>query len=172
MKICQTDRLTIRQFTLTDVEYVLQQLNDAAFIQYIADKNVRSIGEAENYLRTGPIASYEKNDFGLNLVELSQSKVAIGMCGLVKRQELDHPDLGFAFLPQYWGKGYALEASKAILNHAIDQLNMNLVLGVTMQNNLTSNKLLKKLGFILTGEIELYNTLNNFYEYRISYEDN
>ena len=166
MIVCQTERLIIRHFELSDAEYVLKQLNEESFIQFIADKQVRNLIDAENYLKDGPMASYQTFGFGLNIVLLRQNNVQIGMCGLVNRDELEHPDLGFAFLPEFWGKGYAMEASKAILNNAINIHKQIAVLGVTLPDNQTSNCLLTRLGFFQNGTVDLYGSENNFYEYR------
>ncbi len=168
MFVSTTERLLIQHFDLNDSSYVLRQLNDESFIRFIVDKQVRSIGDAENYLVHGPIASYEKHGFGLNIVRLKTSKIAIGMCGLVKRDELEYPDIGYAFLPEYWHKGYAYEASVGVLSAAKTLKHSETVLGVTLPNNLASNQLLTRLGFELTGEIELYNHINNFYRLKLA----
>jgi len=166
MMVCETERLIIRHFELSDVEYVLKQLNEESFIRYIADKQVRSVMDAENYLKNGPIASYQMHGFGLNMVLLKESGTAIGMCGLVKREELEHPDLGYAFLPEFWGQGYAAEAANAILDDAIGTHHLAVILGVTLPNNRPSNQLLTKVGFGLSGQIELYGAQNNLYQYQ------
>jgi len=166
MIICETKRLIIRHFDLSDAEYVLKQLNEASFIRFIADKQVRNIIDAEKYLKDGPMASYHKFGFGLNMVLLKSSGVPIGMCGLLKRAELEHPDLGYAFLPKFWGKGYASEASEAILINAANIHRQNVVLAVTLPDNQTSNCLLTRIGFTQKGTVELYGSENNLYEYR------
>jgi RimJ/RimL family protein N-acetyltransferase len=135
-------------------------------MQSIADKQVRDIEGAENYLKNGPLASYREFGFGLNIVQLKDSCIPIGMCGLIKREVLDHPDLGYAFLPEYWGKGYAIEASEQVLNDGINSHQLEVVFGVTRPTNQASNKLLLKLGFKLQGTVKLYNLRNNLYEYR------
>ena len=168
MKVCETERLIIQHFELSDTEYVIKQLNDKSFIQFIADKKVRSVADAENYLKNGPLASYQEFGFGLNIVLLKDSGIPIGMCGLVKREELKHPDLGFAFLPEFRGKGYALEASNSVLNDAVHSLSLEVVMAVTLPDNKASNALLVRLGFTLNGVIELYGAQNNLYEYRSS----
>jgi len=166
MIVCETKHLIIRHFELSDAEYALEQLNESSFIRFIADKQVRNIADAENYLTDGPMASYDKFGFGLNMVLLKTSGTPIGMCGLVKRAELEHPDLGYAFLPKYWGQGYATQASKAILNNAVNKHKQNVVLAVTLPNNQTSNSLLTRIGFIQKNTIELYGSENNLYEYK------
>lgn len=166
MIVCETERLIIRHFELSDAKYILAQLNEASFIQSIADKQVRSIEDAQNYLIKGPIASYQKFGFGLNIILLKQNGMPIGMCGLVTRSELEHPDIGYAFLPNYWGKGYATEASKAVLDDAITKHKLKTILGVTFPENQSSNSLLSRIGFNQTGSVELYGSINNLYMYQ------
>ena len=161
----ETDRLVIRSFRLDDAAFIVRLLNEESFIRNIADKNVRTKADAMNYLTNGPMLSYQENGFGLNLVQLKESATPIGVCGLVKRKELDHPDLGYAFLPEFWGKGYAREAASSVLREEVVASSINTVLAITFPDNLSSNNLLKKVGFMLTGKMELYGLQNNLYEY-------
>lgn len=166
MIVCETERLIIRHFKLSDAEFILKQLNEESFIQYIADKQVRSIVDAEKYLKEGPMASYQTFGFGLNIVLLKQDNVQIGICGLVKRDELEYPDLGFAFLPSFWGKGYAMEASKAIINDAVMTHKLKVILGITLPENQASNSLLTRLSFTENGSINLFGSDDNLYKYQ------
>lgn len=163
--VCETERLTIRQLNTDDVEFVVRLLNEESFIRYIADKQVRTTDDAVNYLRNGPISSYNNYGFGLNLVLLKGSNVPIGMCGLLKRDELDYPDLGYAFLPEFWSKGYAREAAESVLKEEMARYSLDVVQAVTLPDNLSSNELLKKVGFTLKGSMALYGSQNNLYEY-------
>ena len=165
--VCETDRLVIRFFNINDAEFIVQLLNEESFIRCIGDKNVRTNTDAINYLTNGPILSYQEHGFGINLVELKETGKPIGTCGLLKREALGFPDLGYAFLPEFWGKGYALEAADAILKKEIITHSLNTVLAVTFPANLSSNSLLKKIGFTLKGTMELYGLQNNVYEYRV-----
>ncbi len=164
--VCETERLIIRQFDLSDTEFILRLLNDESFIRHIADKNVRTQEDAVNYLANGPISSYGTYGFGLYLVLLKSEKTPIGMCGLVKRGELDLPDLGYAFLPEFCGKGYASEAAEIILKEEMSAHSLHTVLAITFPDNLRSNNLLKNIGFSLKGTMELHGLQNNLYEYR------
>src|SRR5580765_5730685 len=116
MLVLQTERLRLRSFTTGDAPFVLTLLNEPSFLRFIGDKNVRTLEDARQYLLNGPIASYEQNGFGILLVELKDANVPIGMCGLIKREELPEPDIGFAFIPDYWGRGFAFEAATAVMN--------------------------------------------------------
>lgn len=164
--VCETERLLIRRFQLEDVDFIIRLLNEESFIRYIADKNVRTKADAERYLLDGPFDSYETFGFGLSLVELKADGMPIGMCGLLKRAELEHPDVGYAFLPEFCGKGYAYEALCATLNDAVLTHALPTILAVTLPDNISSNALLKKAGFKSVGRMELYGLENNLYEYR------
>ena len=142
-----TERLLVRGFDTNDAEFILELLNQPSFIQFIGDKGVRSVDDARNYIATGPIESYRRHGFGLYLVELKDRKVPIGMCGVLKRESLPDPDLGFAFLPEYWGKGYAFEAASAALDQARDFFKLARILAITNPDNDASIKLLATLGF-------------------------
>ena len=147
MTTLQTQRLFLRAFTVDDVEFVLTLLNEPSFLRYIGDKKVRNLDDARGYLLNGPIASYERHGFGLCAVELRQSRTPIGMCGLLKREELPDADIGFAFLPDFWSKGFAFEAATAVLHDARERLGVERVLAITSLDNEASIKLLERLGF-------------------------
>jgi len=147
-------RLLIRELTLADAPFILELLNEPAFHLYIGDKGVRDLAGAERYLREGPLAMYERHGFGLRLVTVKDG-TPVGMCGLLKRDALDHPDLGFAFLARHTGRGYAFEAASAILDHARHALKLGRILAVTAQENPASIKLLGKLGFRFDRMIDL-----------------
>lgn len=163
----ETDRLNIRKFSIEDAKFIVRLLNEESFIRCIGDKNVRTSADALNYLTNGPISSYEKYGFGLNLVELKATGTPIGTCGILKRDELDFPDLGYAFLPEFWGKGYASEAANSILKSEMATHSLKTVLAITFPDNLSSNSLLKKIGFTLNGTIALYGLKNNLYKYDV-----
>ena len=146
MKVLETDRLILRHLTTDDAEFVLELLNDPSFIRYIGDKQVRTLEDARAYVLNGPAKSYETYGFGLNLVELKSDRTPIGICGLLKRDTLPEPDIGFAFLPAYWNRGYAFEAAAAVMRHARETLGVDLVLAITTPDNESSAKLLNKIG--------------------------
>ena len=110
MVVFETDRLVLRRLTVEDAPFILRLLNEPSFIQHIGDRGVRNVADAQQYILSGPIASYERHGFGLFLVELRETRAPIGICGLLKRDALDDVDVGFAFVPESWSKGYAYEA--------------------------------------------------------------
>lgn len=150
-----TQRLLLREFTLSDAEFILSLLNDSAFLHFIGDKGVRNLEDARNYLTDGPIASYQRLGFGLYRVELKDTRTPIGMCGLLKREALDHVDLGFAFMPDYRRQGYGFESASAVLSHARNDLKLDQILAITDPDNEASIRLLEKLGFQLERMIKL-----------------
>ena len=143
----ETERLTLRHLAPeTDAEFILRLLNEPSFLQYIGDKSVRSLDDARGYIRNGPAKSYEENGFGLYRVSLKQDGSAIGICGLIKRDTLPEPDIGFAFLPEYWNKGYAHESASEVMRYARDVLRLDRVLAITSPDNEASARLLEKIG--------------------------
>ena len=143
----QTERLLLRQFSEDDAPFVLTLLNEPSFLRYIGDKKIRTLADAQQYIVNGPVASYERHGFGLLLVELKESHTPIGMCGLLKREELPDPDIGFAFLPAFWNKGFAFEAATAVLKDARERLELERILAITSLDNEASIMLLERLGF-------------------------
>lgn len=146
MAILETERLLLREITTDDAAFLLRLLNEPSFISNIGDRNVRTIEDAKRYALNGPIASYEQHGFGLYLVVLKETGEAMGICGLVKREVFADADIGYAFLPEYWGKGYAIEATAATKGYAFGQLGQRRLLAIVNPENESSIKLLKKLG--------------------------
>ncbi len=146
MQVLQTDRLLLRYFSVDDVEFVVRLLNEPSFIEHIGDKGVRTLEEANEYLFEGPLGSYERFGYGLNLVELKETGAPIGMCGLVRRDSLDDADIGYAFLEQYRGNGYAMESVEAVLAHSRETLGLGRIVAIVTPGNSSSISLLEKVG--------------------------
>jgi RimJ/RimL family protein N-acetyltransferase len=154
MPIIKTERLVLRPFTIDDTNFILELLNTEGWIKYIGNRNVKTKEQATTYLENGPLKSYQTDGFGLSLVQLKAGKTPIGMCGLVKRDYLDHYDIGVAFLPAFTGKGYAYEIATKIIEYGMNELKLEKVLAITLPENFSSVKLLKKIGFnIITNFI-------------------
>ena len=163
MLVLETERLLLRPFTTdNDAPFILTLLNEPSFLQYIGDKKVRTLEDARQYLLNGPIATYERHSFGLLCVELKDSQTSIGMCGLLKREELPAPDIGFAFLPDFWNKGYAFEATAEVMKDARERLKLDRILAVVNPDNYASMKVLERLGLgferMLDQGTKLYGT--------------
>ena len=145
-QILKTERLLLREFQLSDSAFILALLNSPGWLQFIGDRNVKDEHAAKEYLVNGPIKSYKENGFGLWLVETLSDSAAIGMCGIIKRDTLPHPDIGFAYLPEHAGQGYALEAARAVLNFAGNNLQLPIISAITLPDNIRSISLLEKIG--------------------------
>lgn len=145
--ILETDRLRLRRLTPEDAPFIFELVNEPSFIENIGDRNVRTEADAVRYIQDGPMASYERYGYGLYKVELKQTSASIGICGPLKRETLEYPDIGFAFLPQFWGQGYALESSAAVMHYSRAVLGLNSIAAITTPTNERSIKLLEKLGF-------------------------
>jgi [ribosomal protein S5]-alanine N-acetyltransferase len=141
-----TQRLTIRPFTQDDAAFILELVNDADWQRFIGDKKVRSLDDARRYLRDGPLAMLAKHGVGLCCVERRSDGVAIGMCGLIKRDTLADIDLGFAFLPAARGQGYAREAAAAVLTHGLRTLALKRIVAITDLDNAASARVLEGVG--------------------------
>ena len=144
--ILETERLLLRQLTTDDAPFIIELVNSPGWLTYIGDRHIKTVVQAEAYLLNGPLASYDANGFGLYLVELKADRTPIGLCGLLKRDSLDHPDIGFAFLPAFTGKGYAVEIATATMAFAKDTLRLPVVMAIVLPTNYPSIKLLGKLG--------------------------
>lgn len=147
-QVLSTQRLVLRELTREDAPFVLRLLNDPSFLRYIGDRGVRDLDDARRYIERGMLDSYARHGFGLWLVERCDAGDApIGLCGLVFRDGLPAPDIGFAFLPQWWSRGYAHEAAAAVMAHARRVLGLDRVLAIASPHNESSLRLLHKLGF-------------------------
>lgn len=142
-----TNRLTLRSFTLSDAAFILELLNSEPWLKYIGDRGVRTTEDAENYIREKILKQYEEHGFGMLAIVEKTSQKIIGSCGLVKRDFLPYSDLGFAFLPGFEGRGFGYESAEVVVKYSREELKKEKLLAITLENNLASNGLLKKLGF-------------------------
>ena len=142
----ETERLLLREITLGDAPFMLDVLNDPGFLENVGDRQIRTLSDAEQYITDRIRASYEQYRFGFYKMVAKESGEEVGICGLVKREYLELPDVGFAVLERFCGRGYAGEAAKAVLQYASDVLGLTRIAGVTRPDNATSRHLLEKLG--------------------------
>jgi RimJ/RimL family protein N-acetyltransferase len=145
MSLIQTERLLLRHLDLHDDAFILELLNEPAFLQFIGDKGVRTLGDAREYMLKGPIDSYGRHGFGLYAACLLDGTPA-GICGLVKRDGLADVDVGFAFLSRHCSKGYATESAAAVLVHARQVLQLQRIVAITSPENSGSIAVLEKIG--------------------------
>lgn len=149
MTVLVTPRLSLDHISLDDAEFIRRLLNEPSFLRYIGDRGVRTPEDARHYIANGPLDSYARFGFGLYLARRREDGVPAGICGVLRRPALDNPDLGYAFVPEYWRLGYAREAATAVLAHARDDLHLTRLSAIVSPDNLPSIALLESLGFQL-----------------------
>ncbi|MGD8662066.1 MAG: GNAT family N-acetyltransferase [Desulfobacterales bacterium] len=144
--IVETKRLILRNITIDDAEFILRLVNEPSFVSNIGDKGLKNLDDAERFILQGYWTNQKRSGYGMFLVELKNKGDSIGGCGLLYRKFLDVTDIGFAFLPEYWNRGFAYEAAEAVLKYGHTTLGIKKIVGLTSADNLGSIKLLKKLG--------------------------
>lgn len=154
MKILTSQDLIISEAQLEDRQFFYNLMNSPAWLQYIGDRGIRSLTDAENHIQNNLLASYQKHGFGLYKVRLKIDHTPIGICGFLQRDYLEHPDLGFAMLPKYTGHGWMKEAANVLLEYAKTKLNWTKILAITSPENERSQGLLRTLGFQEKGIIQ------------------
>jgi RimJ/RimL family protein N-acetyltransferase len=142
----ETDRLRLRRLSLDDAAFILELVNEPSWLQFIGDKGVRDLDDARGYLQKGALGLYARHGFGPLAVELKSGGGPIGICGLIKRDGFDDVDIGFAFLPRHWGRGYAFESASAVLAHGRSAFGLARIVALTAPDNQSSIKLVERLG--------------------------
>lgn len=145
--VLETPRLELRTVTLTDAGFFLRLLNEPSWLDNIGDRGVRSLTEAEGYIRSNLWAHHQAHGYGMYAVQLRSGEQPVGICGLVRRESLPGPDLGVALLPDFVGQGYALEAARAVMSHAESKLGVRWLYAIVKRGNHRSARLLERLGF-------------------------
>jgi len=153
--LLETERLLLRQLTTEDATFMFELLNDPSFIRNIGDRNIRTIDDACAYIVNGPVKSYEKNGFGLYLVILKETNESIGICGLIRRESLEDVDIGYALLPKFWSKGYAVEAAQATKAYAKDVVGLKRLVAIVDPVNVGSIRVLEKIGLRYENMVQL-----------------
>jgi RimJ/RimL family protein N-acetyltransferase len=154
--LIQTDRLHLRLIDPDhDAADMLALLNEPGFIRHIADRGVRTLAQARDYTAERVLGSYALNGFGMYAVIRRSDGAWLGNAGLVRRDGLPAPDVGYALRAQYEGNGYALEAARAVMHYARDVLGYSDLYGIVAPENLRSAALLRKLGMEDRGDLRL-----------------
>ncbi|MBK7341801.1 MAG: GNAT family N-acetyltransferase [Saprospiraceae bacterium] len=171
MKSFVTERLTLTPLRAGDASFLLALINTPSWIRFIGDRNVHSVKEARSYLMKGPVQHIQDHGYGMRKMTLTEEKTPIGICGLVRRDGLPHPDLGFALLPAYEGQGFAFEAARQVLT--VDTLHWNLstISAITTPENNRSIALLHRLGFKQDGEVQLPGEQDKLAYFRLDLRD-
>lgn len=155
MKILETKRLILQEVSPENAEFIRMLLNEPSFIRNIGDRGVRTLKDARDYITTRLVASYEKYGFGMYLTILKESDTPIGLCGLVKRDGLEDIDIGYAFLPRYWSRGYASESALAVKEYAKNTIGLKRLIAITDPTNQGSIRVLEKIGLKFEKTVKL-----------------
>jgi [ribosomal protein S5]-alanine N-acetyltransferase len=153
--VLETERLELREVEATDAGFLLELLNSPGFLENIGDRGVRDEEQARTYISDRLRASYRDHGFGMWLTEQKSDRKPVGLAGLVRRDGLAYPDVGYAFMPLAWGQGYAKEAAAAVLAHARGPLGIPVLAAITTPENFASMAVLRKIGFTDRGTITL-----------------
>jgi [ribosomal protein S5]-alanine N-acetyltransferase len=156
--ILATQNLLLREFTLNDTDFIIELLNTEGWLKNIGDRHVKTPEQAKTYLENGALQSYATHGFGLSLVAMKENNTPIGMCGIIRRDNMPTPDIGFALLPAYIGKGFGYEIASATLKHAKYKLNLPTICGITLPENTASIRVLEKIGLRFVQPIQSPNS--------------
>jgi RimJ/RimL family protein N-acetyltransferase len=148
--ILQTERLALRELTEDDASFILELVDSSGFRENIGDRGVRDLESARTYI-AGVRESYAKNGFGLWRLALKATDEPVGLCGLVKRDALPLPDVGYAFLARFWGRGFATESAAAVIDYGLGRLGIPVIAAITKPENLGSIAVLEKIGMEYLG---------------------
>ena len=154
-----TDRLLLEPLTESDDDFIIELVNTDGWINFIGDKNIHSKVDAIAYIKK---INSDQNVIYWT-VKLKDDKSTIGIVTLIKRDHLEHKDIGFAFLPDFSNKGYAYEATNAVLTYLVKHNAFTEILAETLPKNSNSIKLLRRLGLRFEKEMEIENQTLHIY---------
>ncbi len=154
MKIGETNRLVLSEAKNSDADFFYALLNSSSWLKHIGDRGIKNKEDAVGYIEGSLMKSYRENGFGLYKVSIKETNTPIGVCGFLKRDYLDAPDIGFAVLPEYKGVGYMLEAASKMMQYGKNTLGFTKILAVTTESNERSKKLLRKLNLVPVGTVK------------------
>jgi RimJ/RimL family protein N-acetyltransferase len=152
--ILRTERLVLRKIVAGDALFLHALLTDADFRANIGDRGVYTVQDAERVIPERYQAAYQAHGFGMWVVEAKEGSAPLGMAGLVRREGLEHVDIGYAFLPTARGKGYAQEAARGVLDLAARQ-GIAPVVAIVSPGNKNSIRVLERLGLVAHGVVRL-----------------
>lgn len=147
MENLETDRLKLRLPTEGDAVFIQSLYNTEGFLRFVGDKHIRSRGDAVEYIRNNMLVMREAKSVCLLVVESKSDSKQLGVCGLIKRDELDAYDIGYGFMPDSFGQGYGLEAGQAVVEYARQRSDIEELVAITSSDNEASKSLLNRLGF-------------------------
>lgn len=167
----ETERLYLRPTNLADADINLKLLNTEEFKKYVGDRNVNTFEESREYLKNRNLPQIEKLGYGNFTLIKKDTGEKIGGCGLFHREGLDVVDIGFSFLPEYFGKGYGYEAASRILRAGFEEYGLQKISAITVKENIASQKLIEKLGLKFQKIVRIPNDPEDLLYYEISKEE-
>ena len=166
-KSFETERLIIRPTSESDSEFIFELLNTPKFLKHIGDRNIKTVENAKDYIKGKMIPQLERLGYSNYTLIRKIDNQKIGTCGLYDREGLKGIDIGFAFLPEYEKKGFAFESSNRLKEAAFNEFDIKTISAITIKDNISSQKLLEKLGLKLTGTTKLPNDDEELLLYKI-----
>ena len=166
-KIYETERLILKPTTEEDAKFILELLNTPKWIEFVGDRDVKTVEEAGEYIRIKMLPQLKRLGYSNCTVIRKVDNCKIGTCGLYDRKGIEGIDIGFAFLPKYEKKGYAFEAASKMINIAFNELGLTKINAITIKDNMSSQKLLEKLGMKFIGLTSIPNDNEELLLYRI-----
>lgn len=167
--LLETDRLVLRRLVRDDATFILRLLSEPSWLEFIGDKSVYNLNDAKKYIELAPMTMYQRYGFGLFLVCDKETSNPMGLCGLMKRDNLEDADLGYAFLPEFWHQGFALEAVESVLYYAKNTHHLTRILALSKSSNAPSIKLLNKVGFLFDRDLKLLEDEENLQIYQLKF---
>jgi RimJ/RimL family protein N-acetyltransferase len=143
--LIETERLLLREIILDDKEALFRLHSDPEVQKYTGEPVVESLEEIEKAIE-GRIKHYKQYGFGRWATFLKKNMQFVGWAGLLYLPEFDEIDLGYRFLPQYWGSGIATEVSHAILKYGFETLNLERIIAIAMKEHKASIRVMEKIG--------------------------
>lgn len=150
MIIATTDRLILRLQTYADAPSLVELNSDPDVVRYTGNGPLANEAEARKLLEDLVFPQWQKYKMGRFSVTLKDGTF-IGWCGLKFLKETNDVDLGYRFMKKYWGKGYATESSRAVLDYGFKTLNLDRIIATAMPENTDSLKVMQKLGMTFRG---------------------
>ena len=154
MIMLKTDRLFLSKATLEDAPFIFELLNSPNWIEFIGDREINDLLDAEVYIQNALLNSYKSNGFGMYKITEKASARPLGLCGLLKRDYLDNPDIGFAILPEFEGNGFTTEAAIAVIEFSKSKLGINTITAITTEKNTNSQNVITKIGLEFVEKIK------------------
>ena len=151
----ETERLILKPTSEEDAEFIFELLNTPKWIKYIGDRNIKTVENAKDYIKIKMLPQLKRLGYSNYTLIRKSDNHKIGTCGLYDRDGLEGIDIGFAFLPEYERNGYAFESANKLMNAAFNEFEITKINAITVKDNISSQKLLEKLGLKLNGTTKL-----------------